>query len=266
MKQTDVSEPAYFIQQRDDCVIFKITRPHRLNAITSEVLDGLTFCIEELEQQSANRGLVVIGEGDRAFCAGTDLYERETLSTEQKLAKTDRARDLLVRLHRAPFVSIAALNGLAYGGGLELALACLFRIAAPHADCSLPEVKIGLIPAYAGTQLLPTVVGPSRALDMMLTGRPVPAVEALQMGLINRIAVTDRPLIDQAIEYLGSISQYSKVAINGIRECAAVATAQLSEHGLKVERDVVIKVGRSEDAEEGVAAFREKRVPNFKHR
>jgi len=261
-----LNDTDYSIEERDSCVIFKITRPKRLNAITSNVLDGLDACIEKLEQQTANRGLIIIGEGERAFCAGTDLFERDSLSEEQRSAKTDRARNLLVRLHKAPFISIAALNGLAFGGGLELALACVFRIAAPHCECSLPEVKIGLIPAYAGTQLLPAVVGPSRALDMMLTGRSVDAEEAKQMGLINRIAQADSTLVNQAIEYLDSITQYSKISIDAIRRCAAVAEPQLSDHGLAIEKDYVVKVGMSEDAAEGVAAFKDKRKPIFKHR
>ena len=100
---------------------------------------------------------------------------------------------------------------------------------------------------------------------MMLTGRPVPSAEALQMGLLNRIAAAESSLLDQAIQYLVSITRYSKVAINGIRECAAVAGNQLSDDGLAVEKDYVIRVGKSEDAKEGVAAFREKRTPHFKH-
>lgn len=261
-----MSKADYNIEMRDDCVIFKITRPHRLNAISSDVLDGLSNCIESLEKQTGNRGFILIGEGERAFCAGTDLFERDSMSEEQQRQKSDRARDLVVRLHRAPFVSIAALNGLAFGGGLELALACLFRIAAPHAECALPEVKLGLIPAYAGTQLLPAIVGPSRALDMMLTGRSVTSEEALTMGLINKISGAKTSLLEQTINYLKSINKHSKVAINAIRQSAAAAGSQLSDQGLKIERDYVVKVADSEDAIEGVTAFREKRTPQFKHR
>jgi enoyl-CoA hydratase len=260
-----MSDKSYEIENADQFIVFRITRPQRLNAITSDVLDGLTTCIDTLESQSGNRGLIVTGAGERAFCAGTDLFERASLTDEQRVAKSDRARDLLIRLHHAPFVSIAALNGLAYGGGLELAMACLFRLAAPHATCSLPEVKIGLIPAYAGTQLLPILIGRSQALDMMLTGRSVAAKEALQMGLINRIATDDKPLLEQAIDYLASITQYSKVAITAIRDCVAVTESQVTDQGLQLERDKVLEVGKSEDAEEGVAAFREKRKPQFKH-
>ena len=265
-KECNLNSSAYQIERIENCVIFKITRPARLNAITREVLDGLSACIDELEQHAENHGLIIVGEGERAFCAGTDLFERDTLSDAEIRAKSDQARNLIVRLHKAPFISIAALNGLAYGGGLELALACVFRIAAPQVQCSLPEVKLGLIPAYAGTQLLPALIGPSRALDMMLTGRAVATDEALQMGLINRIATGDETLLEQAMEYLGSITRNSRVAIDAIRQCAAVAGPRLSDHGLQIERDYVIEVGRSEDAAEGVAAFREKRKAIFKHR
>ncbi len=261
-----MSDADYLIEERESCLVFTITRPHRLNAITSEVLDGLCDCIDALEEQDGNRGLIIVGTGERAFCAGTDLFEREKLTTKQQREKTDRARHLLVRLHRAPFISIAALNGLAYGGGLELALACVFRIANEDVQCSLPEVKIGLIPAYAGTQLLPAIIGPSRALDMMLTGRAVNTAEALQMGLINRIAAIDEPLLDQAIGYMESVTQYSKIAINAIRHSASESGTQLSDYGLEIERDWVERVAQSDDAREGVAAFREKRKPLFKHR
>ena len=261
-----MSTSVFEIAESEHCLIFTINRPERLNAITAEVLDGLTSCIDTLETQSGNRGLIVTASGERAFCAGTDLFERDHLTDEQRQAKSDRARDLFVRLYRAPFISVAALNGLAYGGGLELAMACLFRIASPHVQCSLPEVKIGLVPAYAGTQLLPIIVGPSRALDMMLTGRPVNVDEALQMGLINRVATNQTPLIAQAKDYLASVTKHSKVALTAIRQCAVAAGSTLSDSGLSVEREKVIAVGSSEDAAEGVAAFREKRPAKFKHR
>ena len=133
-----LSSSEFHIEETPDCLVFTITRPKRLNAITVAVLDGLEHCITQLENSSDNRGLIVAAEGERAFCAGTDLFERDTLSEQQRAAKSDRARNLLVRLYRAPFISIAALNGLAFGGGLELAMACTFRIAASYVECSLP--------------------------------------------------------------------------------------------------------------------------------
>ncbi len=254
------------IEDSIECLVFKITRPARLNSITGSVLDGLEQCIDSLEQDTRNRGLIITGDGKKAFCAGTDLFERDSMSEDDRAKKADRARALIVRLHRASFISIAALNGLAYGGGLELAMACTFRIALPEVNCSLPEVKIGLIPAYAGTQLLPSIVGPSRALDMMITGRPINSEEALQFGLINRITIPEIALLDQARHYLSSITKHSKVAINAIQACVEVATPQLTEAGLQIEKNYVVAVGKSEDAKEGVLAFREKRAAVFKHR
>ena len=261
-----MTDATYEIQDLDNCIVFKITRQKKLNAITADILAGLTGCVETLEKENGGRGLIVIGEGEKAFCAGTDLFEVQTMSREQSDAKTDRARDLFVRINRAPFISIAAINGLAFGGGLELALACVFRISAKHAQFALPEVKLGLIPAYAGTQFLPLVVGPSRALDMMVTGRSVSVDEAFQMGLINRIVEGEKSLLDQAQDYLGSITQYSQIAVNAIRDSVSAAGLNVTESGLSAERDNVIKAGKSEDAKEGVNAFREKRKAVFKHR
>jgi hypothetical protein len=162
----------------EDCAVFRIRRPRSLNALTKGVLEALSGCLDEVEARGV-RALVIVGEGEKAFCAGTDLAELTTLSDEARHAKTGFARDLLVRLHRSKVVSVAAVNGLAFGGGMELALACTFRIAAPHASFALPEVKLGVFPVYGGTQFLPAVVGQARAVDLMITGCTVDCAEAL---------------------------------------------------------------------------------------
>jgi len=233
--------------------------------MTLEVLYGLSDCIDDLERKRG-RALIVTAEGDRAFSAGTDLFEKSTLTDEEAVAKNDFARDLLLRLSRAPFLSVAAVNGLAYGGGLELAMGCLFRVSAPQATFSLPEVKLGLIPTYAGTQFLPAIVGSARALDLMLTGRAIGADEALAMGLVNRVAEEGQPVQEAATEFLASITCHSQVAIDAIRQSVAASGAVVTEQGLEVERRAVAVVANSEDAVEGVAAFKEKRAPQFKHR
>ncbi len=169
----------------DGARVLRLTRPAKLNAITKAILVALTRCLDEMERDRA-RLLVIVGEGAKAFCAGTDLAETQAMPLDARQAKSVMARDLLVRLSRSPVLSVAAVNGLAFGGGLELAMACTLRVAAAHATVSLPEIKLGLLPAYAGTQFLPALVGPSRALDIMLTGRVVDAQPSRALGLSDR--------------------------------------------------------------------------------
>jgi enoyl-CoA hydratase len=250
---------------RDAHCILRLTRPKKLNAITLAILDGLEECLDELDRGRA-RALVIIGEGDRAFSSGTDLAESIGLDPDANRAKVNRARSLLLRLRRSPVTSIAALNGLAYGGGLELALACTFRMAAPGARMALPEIKLGVLPAYGGTQLLPAVIGASRALDMMLTGRSVQPDEGLAMGLINRLASDGATLLDEALSFAGEVTSHSQYGIERIRRCVAASGSRVTEGGLEVEGKAFEEMMESADAMEGVEAFFEKREPRFTHR
>lgn len=248
-----------------DGAIFRLIRPAKLNSLTKPMLVGLSQVIDELEARQA-RLLVVVGTGEKAFCAGTDLAETQAQPKPQRLDKSAMARDLFARLSRSSVVSVAALNGLAFGGGLELAMACQLRIAHEHVTVSLPEIKLGLLPAYGGTQFLTALVGRSRALEMMLTGRVVNLAESLTMGLIHRSVARDLPILDAAIAFGREVTQFSLPAIEGIRDCVAAAGDCVSDQGLKVEDEVVRRVFASPDAEEGVRAFLEKRAPNFRHR
>ena len=245
--------------------VFQLCRSAKLNAITKPILLGLTALLDKLEAENA-RLLVITGEGSKAFCAGTDLAETSAMPKPDRLDKSAMARALFVRLSRSNVLSVAALNGLAFGGGLELAMACTLRIAAPHVTVSLPEIKLGLLPAYAGTQFLPALIGKARALEMMLTGRVVSAFEAQDMGLIHRIAPPDKNLLDSAVEFGREVTRFSQPAIDGIKLCVAAASDEISDAGLETEDQVVRRVFVTEDSEEGVAAFLEKRAARFKHR
>ncbi|MCX7230444.1 MAG: enoyl-CoA hydratase/isomerase family protein [Burkholderiales bacterium] len=256
------SAPDYTVEPIAEGAIFTIERPAKLNALTKPVLLGLAATLDALEAGGA-RLLVVTGRGDRAFCAGTDLGELQGLDMAARMAKTSMARELLVRLSRSRLVSVAAVNGLAYGGGLELAMACTLRIAAPHVNVSLPEVKLGLLPAYAGTQFLPALVGPGRALEMMLTGRAVAVDEALAMGLLNRVATPDGPLLEQALAFGREVTRHAPSAIAAIRACVAQAGSTVTDAGLAVEDAQVRANFDHPDAREGVAAFLEKREPRW---
>lgn len=244
-------------------VVLRLTRAAKLNAITKPILLALDACLRDMAA-AGQRLLIITGEGEKAFCAGTDLAETQAMPPDARLEKSAMARDLLVRLSRSPVVSVAAINGLAYGGGLELAMACTLRVAAPHVRVSLPEIKLGLLPAYAGTQFLPALVGPSRALDLMLTGRPVPADEALAMGLVNRVVPAGESVLDHAIALGREVTQFSPDAIAGIRRCVAAAGPAVTDAGLAVEDAVVRAVFLTENAREGVAAFLEKRPAVFR--
>lgn len=247
----------------DDCLVLRLTRPAKLNAITKSILVALSACLDRMEREGP-RLLVVIGEGAKAFCAGTDLAETQSMPPDARQAKSVMARDLLVRLSRSKVVSVAAINGLAFGGGLELAMACTMRVAAAHATVSLPEIKLGLLPAYAGTQFLPALVGSARALDLMLTGRVADAQEALGMGLVNRVVPVGGDVLVQAMALGREVTRFSPQAIAGIRACVAAAGPQVTDAGLAVEDRVVREVFLSDNAREGVAAFLEKRPAVFR--
>jgi enoyl-CoA hydratase len=253
------------VEWTDESATLRLTRPAKRNAITVAILDGLEACCDALDA-GQGRALIVTGQGDRAFCSGTDLSESASLGKEGGRAKTERARDLFVRIYRSPWTSIAALNGLAYGGGLELALACTFRVAVTGVRLSLPEIKLGVLPAYGGTQFLPAVVGRARALDLMMTGRPVTAEEGLALGLVDRVVSDSDSLIPEAEAFSRQVLAHSQFALDRLRRCVDAAGATVTDEGLAVEAEAVIETMDSEDAREGVVAFLQKRDPVFKHR
>ena len=260
----DDSFPGCRIDWHKEGAYFQLTRPDKFNTITTAILDSLSHCLDEIERRRS-RWLVVSGEGERAFCAGADLAEAGSMSPDEIDIKNERARTLFFQLSNSSAISVAAINGLAYGGGLELAMACTFRISARHALFSLPEVKLGVLPSYGGTQFLPAIIGYARALDLMLTGRSVNAEEALAMGLISRIASSETPLVDQARDLGALVTGYSQVAIGGIRRCVAASGSMVTTDGLAVEGVQAKSTLRSADAGEGVRAFLEKRAPVFRH-
>lgn len=279
--------PEFHVDWRDDVAVFTIRRAAKLNALTKSVLEGLSGCLDELERRGVP-ALVVVGEGEKAFCAGTDLAELTGMADEARHAKTRYARALLVRLHRSPVVSVAAVNGLAFGGGMELAMACTFRVAAPHATFALPEVKLGVFPVYGGTQFLPALVGGPRAVDLMITGRTLDCAEALSMGLVSRVASVSGPvagsaaeralataggvpmkaaaLVEQAIALARSVTCWSRVAVGAIRASVDAAGPVVTDAGLAEEERQSQRTMASEDGKEGVRAFVEKRAPVFRHR
>lgn len=247
--------------RKDEFAIITLNRPEALNALSFDIVRQIGDAIDEAAASDA-RCLIVTGAGDRAFCAGADISEFMGRSVQQEIADTERGQNTFARLDSLRIPSLAVINGFALGGGLELAMACTLRVAAPTARMGLPEIKLALIPGYGGTQRLPRLVGEGRALDMVMTGRMVDAQEALGMGLVNRVIEGD--LMDGAMAYAREFCGFSLPVLRYAREAVKrAATAHLAE-GLTIERDLNTLAFEGEDVKEGAAAFLEKRKPAFK--
>jgi enoyl-CoA hydratase len=247
----------------EEFALIRINRPQALNALSFSLMEDLSRRIDEAATYKA-RALLVTGAGEKAFCAGADIAELTGRSLEQTKRGAERGQAVLEKLARLPMPSVAIINGYAFGGGLELALACTFRLATPNARMALPELKLGLIPGYGGTQRLPRVIGEARALEMILTGRTIDAQTALSWGLISKIL--DGEAMAAAVAFAREFSGYSLPALGFAREAVTRALDTPIHEGLKIEADLSTLAFQTADAAEGMAAFLEKRKPAFKDR
>jgi enoyl-CoA hydratase len=244
----------------DEFALITLNRPEALNALSFASVAALERTLQEVAASDA-RALLFTGAGTKAFCAGADIKELlgRDLVTQKRGAETGQG--VFARIERLPMPSIAIINGYAFGGGLELALACTFRIATRNARMALPEIKLGLIPGYGGTQRLPRIVGEARALDMILTGRMVDAEEAHRIGLVQRL-VDGAPLA-AGMAYAREFSGFSLPVLGFAREAVGRALATPLAEGLKIEADLSTLAFQTRDAIEGMTAFIEKRKANF---
>ena len=250
-------------ERRDSFAIIRLNRPEKFNALSREMILNLREIFTNLESQTDLRAIILTGAGDRSFCAGTDISELGGLEKDGAREVSERGQALCNQIETCGVPVIAAVNGIAAGGGCELALACHLRMASANAQFSLPETKLGVIPGYGGTQRLAREIGHGRALEMMLTGRTVSAAEALQFGLINRIAAAGELLI--AAESLArEIASLAPLAIRACLE-AVIKGAELPRaEGLALEAKLFAGLFASDDVREGTCAFLEKRSPVFK--
>jgi enoyl-CoA hydratase len=249
------------LSQRDEAAVLTLDRPQALNALSFAVLDEIAGALDEVVA-SAARVLIVTGAGDKAFCAGADIKELRHRSLAAQKRGAEKGQGVFARIPALPMASVALINGYAFGGGLELALACTFRLATPNAKMGLPEVKLGLIPGYGGTQRLPRVIGEARALELILTGRTVEAEEAARIGLVHRV-VTGDPM-EEALAFSRTFTRHSLPVLGFARAAVTRALDLPVNEGLKVEADLSTLAYRTADAEEGMAAFEEKRRPEFR--
>jgi enoyl-CoA hydratase len=250
-------------ERRDAIAIIRLNRPEKLNVLSRAMLEDLGEAIKQLEEQPDLRAVILTGSGGTAFCAGTDIDELAGLDQNEAIAASQRGQAICNEVENFPVPVIAAINGVAAGGGCELALACHLRIASPNAQFSLPETKLGMIAAYGGTQRLPREIGYGRALEVMLTGKILLAEQAYQFGLVNK--VTEPADLLTAAESLAK--DISTMAPLAVRACLKAVTHGLElprQEGLALEAEIFASLFATQDMREGTRAFLEKRTPVFK--
>lgn len=245
----------------EEFAVLTIRRPQALNALSFSLIEDIGKAITEAGRSKA-RALIITGEGEKSFCAGADIKELQQRSLKDQREGAELGQAVFAQLDRLCIPSIAVVNGFAFGGGCELALACTLRLAQPNAKFGLPEVKLGLIPGYGGTQRLPRLVGTGRALELVMTGRVVKADEALSIGLVNRIV--EGPAVEAGKAYAREFTGHSLRALQFAREAVLRAADLPLYEGLRLEADLSTLAYRTADAEEGMQAFADKRQAVFK--
>ena len=249
------------IARAGEFALLTLDRPDALNALNFATLRELDTALDEVDAGDA-RALLVTGAGDRAFCAGADIKELLGRSLTEQRRDAANGQRIVSRFGTLRMPSFALINGYAFGGGLELALACNFRLASRNARLGLPEIKLGLIPGYGGTQRLPRLVGEARALDIVMTGRTVNADEAERIGLVHRLV--DGDLTEAGKSYAREMTGFGLPALALARDAVTRALDVSLEDGLKAEADLNTLAFQTKDAEEGMQAFIAKRKAVFR--
>lgn len=246
---------------RADAAVITLDRPEAMNALNGEMIQRIGALIDEVRQSEA-KFLIVVGAGGKAFCAGADVTEILGKDAEEQKAFARLGQLTFAKLDALPIPSIAVVSGVAFGGGLELAMACTFRVATPKARFALPEIKLGLIPGYGGTQRLPRLVGESRALEIIATGRVLGAEEAERIGLINKIEDGD-DAVAMGLNFSAALGNPPPASLQMVRQAIARALDDSLLTGFEAEAELFAASTETEDAGEGIRAFLEKRKPEF---
>jgi enoyl-CoA hydratase len=250
------------IETDNGIAILTFNRPKALNAVNSMVMDELDSALDRVCEDRETQVLILTGSGDKAFIAGADITELSQMDTLKGKAFSRKGQQVMSKLEALPFPVIAAVNGYALGGGMEMALACDFIYACEKAVFGLPEITLGLIPGFGGTQRLTRIVGEKTAKELVFTGKTIPAAEALDLGIVNRVTPDD-DLMAQVKKTAAQIASLGRVSLRSAKEAVQTASNVDLETGLKFENDAFALCLASSDAEEGTSAFLEKRKPQF---
>lgn len=251
------------LEIREQVALLTINRPKALNSLNPQTLDELSQMIAELQANPEVKVIILTGSGEKAFVAGGDIASMQPLGPLGARAVAQQAQKLFNDIEYGQKVVIGAINGYALGGGCELAMACDIRIASDNAKFGQPEINLGIIPGWAGTQRLPRLIGKGKAKELMFTGDMVSAAEAEQLGLANRV-VSQTELLDTAWEMAGKIASKSQIPVRLIKEAVNNGLEMESQKAFTYEAELFGLCFATEDQKEGMAAFLEKRQACWK--
>lgn len=260
---TTVVNAAVAIEREGALAWVVLTRAGQINAINDDIRHGVPQALRELDADPAVRVIAIRGDGPRGFCAGADIKETRAPETAIEVRRRMQGARWIESIDAVQKPVIAAVHGYCMGGGMELALACDIRFAAPDAIFSLPETALGLIPGGGGTQRLARVVGPGRAMDLLLTGERLDAGAARDIGLVTRIASESGALVEEVRAFALRIAARAPAATLSVKRAARSALDLELRQGLDLELDLFAMLKPSEDAREAALAFSEKRPPQF---
>lgn len=248
------------VQNEDGICVITINRPDKLNALNKSVLDELNQVMDSIYTSDEIKGAIITGQGEKAFVAGADVREFMDVPNNKGGLLAEKGQHIFFKIEDCPKPVIAAVNGFALGGGCELAMACHFRLASDNAKFGQPEVNLGLIPGYGGTQRLTALIGKGRAMELILTGNMLNAAEALQFGLVNKVTSSEE-LLNASKKLLATILSKSPVAV--AKAIKAINAFDHTRAGFNEEIRLFGETFESEDKREGTTAFLEKRKPTF---
>lgn len=250
------------LKKEGSIVTVTLNRPDKMNALNKEVLEEFKKLLDVLETDRSSRVILLTATGEKAFCVGADLKERQGMNEKDVLVRLEMVRALYLRWERLPIPSIAAINGLALGGGLELALVCDLRIASSTATLGLPETELGIIPGNGGTQRLTRIVGLSRAMEMVLMAKKITAEQAKAWGILNQV-VEPSHLEKESHQWARKIAEAGPIAIRQAKKAIQQGLEKNWEEALQWEVECYKPCLYSKDRLEGLKAFTEKRKPSY---
>lgn len=252
-------------EQENNVAVVTINRPDKLNALNNDTLNELSLLLDEIKSDDNISVIIITGSGKKAFVAGADIKEINELSKESALKFAEFGQSVFTKIEQLGKPVIAAINGYALGGGCELSLACHIRVCSENAKFGQPEVKLGIIPGYGGTQRLTKLINSGRALEYILTGDMISAEDALRIGLVSQVH-PQAELIDKTKEMAKKIASYGQISISKALASVQYAVDNAIQEGLKFEAEQFAESCDTEDCKEGTSAFLQKRAPHFQNK